>query len=66
MDPYRSSLSPKIVEGLICAKDWFRGSNVAVDLEDVMGEFQVFKEFGKTFINSPEISCYFKLVVNLN
>eukprot|EP00268_Persea_americana_P063632 TRINITY_DN8275_c0_g1_i9.p1 TRINITY_DN8275_c0_g1~~TRINITY_DN8275_c0_g1_i9.p1 ORF type:complete len:118 (-),score=24.23 TRINITY_DN8275_c0_g1_i9:306-659(-) len=44
LDPYRSSLSPKTVEGLICAQDWFRGSNVAIDLEDVAEEFQAFEE----------------------
>ena len=66
LDPYRSSLSPKTVEGLICAQDWFRGSNVAIDLEDVAEEFQAFEELGKTFLNSLEISCYFKFVVNLN
>ena len=66
LDPYHSSLSPKTVEGLICAQDWFRGSNVVADLEDVAEEFQAFEELGKTFLNSLEISCYFKFVVNLN
>ena len=66
LDPYRSSLSPKTVECLICAPDWFRSSNVAAALEDVMEEFQALEELGKTILNSLEISCYFKFVMNLN
>lgn len=26
LDPFRSSLTPKIVESLICTQDWIRGS----------------------------------------
>ncbi|CAN1130152.1 Putative AC9 transposase [Linum perenne] len=39
LDSFRSSLSPSIVEALICSADWFRSANAsfqdAVDLEDL-------------------------------
>ncbi|WOK93376.1 zinc finger BED domain-containing protein RICESLEEPER 2-like [Canna indica] len=38
LDPFRSSLTPKVVESLICAHDWLRKSNrlnVEEDLTDV-------------------------------
>jgi hypothetical protein len=34
LDDFRSSLTPTMVERLICANDWFRGSNVISVEED--------------------------------
>ena len=28
LDPFRSSLSPRVVEGLVCAQDWFKGVDI--------------------------------------
>ncbi|KAK8918950.1 hypothetical protein KSP39_PZI021474 [Platanthera zijinensis] len=33
LDQFRSSLSPKVVEGLICAQDWLRGSPIPQEIE---------------------------------
>ncbi|KAL3643109.1 hypothetical protein CASFOL_013924 [Castilleja foliolosa] len=34
LDPFRSSLTPKLVEALVCAQDWLRGgANIGVDIE---------------------------------
>ncbi|KAL3654757.1 hypothetical protein CASFOL_000543 [Castilleja foliolosa] len=34
LDPFRSSLTPKLVEALVCAQDWLRGgSDIGVDIE---------------------------------
>ncbi|KAF7826406.1 zinc finger BED domain-containing protein RICESLEEPER 2-like [Senna tora] len=33
LDPYRSSLSPRMVEALICAQTWYRNSPLPCDME---------------------------------
>lgn len=41
LDPFRSSLTPKVVESLVCTQDWLRASgkriNVEEDLDDIEG-----------------------------
>ncbi|KMS98900.1 hypothetical protein BVRB_3g067910 [Beta vulgaris subsp. vulgaris] len=38
LDPFRSSLTPKIVEALVCGQDWLRAS--PVDVEEKMEEIE--------------------------
>ncbi|PWA54316.1 zinc finger BED domain-containing protein RICESLEEPER 2 [Artemisia annua] len=47
LDPYRNSLSPSIVEALVCTQDWIRTSsrNITLDtLEDLMKDDELAKE----------------------
>ncbi|GER39285.1 HAT family dimerisation domain containing protein [Striga asiatica] len=38
LNVFRSSLTPKIVEALICARDWLRGSNKPLSVEELQDE----------------------------
>ncbi|XP_057760309.1 zinc finger BED domain-containing protein RICESLEEPER 1-like [Arachis stenosperma] len=39
LNQYRSSLTPKTVEALICAHNWFRANSLPIDLEEPFEEF---------------------------
>lgn len=34
LDSFRSSLTPRMVQGIICAQDWLRRSNEPIDIEE--------------------------------
>lgn len=38
IDPFRSSLSPKTVEGLVCLKNWLSSSNQSIIVKEYMDE----------------------------
>ena len=40
LDAYRSSLTPRLVQALICAQDWLRGSPTFNDIEDDLVELE--------------------------
>ncbi|KAF2317235.1 hypothetical protein GH714_018910 [Hevea brasiliensis] len=44
LDPFRSSLTPRIVEALICAQDWTRSSNCPINVEEDLEELEKFEE----------------------
>ena len=44
LDCYRSSLTPKIVEGLICAQDWLRGAKRPKTIEEDINDLEKFEE----------------------
>ncbi|KAK2638251.1 hypothetical protein Ddye_026046 [Dipteronia dyeriana] len=52
LDPFRSSLSPKMVEILICLQNWFRSSNICFDIAPSKYEMEFYealeKEIGMT------------------
>ncbi|KAK0585151.1 hypothetical protein LWI29_023987 [Acer saccharum] len=52
LDPFRSSLSPKMVEILICLQNWLRTSNICFDVAPSTGEMEFYealeKEIGMT------------------
>ncbi|KAG8651822.1 hypothetical protein MANES_06G026760v8 [Manihot esculenta] len=44
LDSFRSSLTPKIVEGLICVQDWIRPLNIQVNVEEDLEELEKLEE----------------------
>ena len=40
LDPFRSSLTPKLVEYLICTQDWLRASPISIEVEEKLEELQ--------------------------
>ncbi|KAG8477808.1 hypothetical protein CXB51_027771 [Gossypium anomalum] len=43
-DSFRSSLTPLMVETLVCTQDWLRKSNDAINLEDYVDELQTMED----------------------
>ena len=41
LDPFRSSLSPKTVEGIICLKNWWSGNKQPVIIKEYMDEAEI-------------------------
>ena len=41
LDPFRSSLTPKVVEALICTQDWIRASHEPINVEK---DFEIIKK----------------------
>nr|DAD47520.1 TPA_asm: hypothetical protein HUJ06_017457 [Nelumbo nucifera] len=39
LDAFRSSLTPKIAKALVCAQDWIRSSQYAINVEEDLEEF---------------------------
>ncbi|KAF2303011.1 hypothetical protein GH714_012626 [Hevea brasiliensis] len=53
LDPFRSSLTPKIVEALICAQDWLRKSHCCKSIEEQIADLERLEEaFSLCEINS--------------
>ncbi|XP_019190318.1 PREDICTED: zinc finger BED domain-containing protein RICESLEEPER 2-like [Ipomoea nil] len=44
LDPFRSSLTPKIVEALVCTQDWLRLSNTPLSIEENLEELERFEQ----------------------
>ncbi|KAF2315811.1 hypothetical protein GH714_040350 [Hevea brasiliensis] len=44
LDPFRSSLTPKIVEALICAQDWLRKSHCCKSIEEQIVDLERLEE----------------------
>ena len=49
LDPFRSSLTPKVVESLICAQDWLRSSPIP-NVEEALEDLEQLEE-GNLFTN---------------
>ena len=41
LDPFKSSLSPKTVEGIICLKNWWSGNKQPVIIKEYMDEAEI-------------------------
>lgn len=44
LDPFRSSLSPQVVEFLICGQDWLRKSSTPVNVEELLEDVDKIEE----------------------
>ncbi|XP_019150660.1 PREDICTED: zinc finger BED domain-containing protein RICESLEEPER 2-like [Ipomoea nil] len=44
LDPFRSSLTPKIVEALVCKQDWLRKQNTPLCIEENLEELERFEK----------------------
>ena len=44
LDPFRSSLSAKMVEALVCAQNWLRSSHEGIQPREYMNEDQAFED----------------------
>ncbi|KAL1209432.1 putative AC transposase [Cardamine amara subsp. amara] len=44
IDPYRSSLTPRTVEALICAQDWIRSDYEKISLEDQFCQLEILED----------------------
>ncbi|KAG6493103.1 hypothetical protein ZIOFF_048080 [Zingiber officinale] len=48
VDPFRSSLSPKMAEALVCTSDWLRAEEFSFWKDPTDDNFELYKEIGKT------------------
>ena len=44
LDPFRSSLSPKMVEALICTQNWVRSSHEGIQVKDYLDELDTYED----------------------
>jgi len=49
LDAFRSSLTPRVVEGLICTQDWLRVVRIPINVEECIENAEKF-EVGKSYI----------------
>ncbi|KAL9659080.1 hypothetical protein QQ045_009618 [Rhodiola kirilowii] len=47
VDPFRATLTPKMVEGLVCLNDWLRGGSFSMYKEPTKIELELYAELEK-------------------
>ncbi|XP_031106328.1 zinc finger BED domain-containing protein RICESLEEPER 2-like [Ipomoea triloba] len=63
LDPFRSSLTPKIVEALLCTQDWLRLPNQAITVEKNLDEVERLEKELATGCSIPSMLSSIPLVV---
>ena len=43
LDPFRSSLSPSMVQALICTQNWIRASSLPLDMSSILEDVETFE-----------------------
>lgn len=46
LDSFRTSLTPRMVEALVCAQDWLRSSRKPIVIDDILLEIEKLEENG--------------------
>ncbi|WCJ39313.1 Zinc finger BED domain-containing protein RICESLEEPER 3 [Euphorbia peplus] len=49
LDPFRSSLSPLMVEALVCCQNWLRSTPIPIDLREAMDTVEMYAELESEF-----------------
>ena len=62
LDYFRSSLTPKVVEALICSQDWMRISKTPVSVKESLEEIE---KFEKGTLLHKNIMNYFVYLISL-
>ncbi|XP_073026642.1 uncharacterized protein [Primulina eburnea] len=44
LDPFRSSLTPKLVQALVCAQDWIRNESSHIKVEEYLDKLEKFED----------------------
>ena len=44
LDPFQSSLTPKMVEALICGQNWLRSSPIPINLREAMDDIEKYEK----------------------
>ena len=55
LDAFRSSLTPKLIEVLICVQDWIKTLNISVSVEESINELEAFEKGQSYMLKSTSI-----------
>ena len=48
LDCFRTALTPRMVEALVCAQDWLRASHSSISIDDTLLEIEKMEAEGKS------------------
>ena len=69
-DPFHSSLSPIMIEALICSQNWLRSSSILINYRESMVDFQQYEKINacnnRYFIIILLLLIYFIFILLLN